>query len=72
MSAETPALLVEAQQLVNDQLARLRTLVAGAQQHSEVLTARQRQIERALDEAIIQNRYALHHNQPNPAPRGAR
>lgn len=65
VSAETPTLLDEAQQLVHDQLARLRDLVAQAQQRSTQLTASQRQVERALDEATIQHQFARSHKQPN-------
>jgi two-component system sensor histidine kinase DegS len=64
VSAETPALLDEAQQLVAEQLARLRALLeTGSQRQAQLLVA-QRQAERALDEAIIQHRFARERRHP--------
>jgi Signal transduction histidine kinase len=65
VSADNHTLLDEAQQLVSEQLNRLRELVQQAQQRSAHLTNAQRQAERALDEAIIQHQFARQHQQAN-------
>jgi two-component system sensor histidine kinase DegS len=67
-----PALLDEAQQLVAEQLARLRVLVETAQQRSAQLTTAQRQAERALDEASVQHRFAIERQHPGAAALGLR
>ena len=65
MSAETPALLDEAQQLVAEQLARLRALLEVGHGRQAQLLVAQRQAERALDEAIVQHRFARARRKPD-------
>lgn len=65
MSADTPALLDQAQQLVAEQLARLRGLLEVGQQRQGQLLVALRQAERALDEAIVQHRFARERGRPD-------
>jgi two-component system sensor histidine kinase DegS len=58
------SLLEEAHTIVDELLARLRTLVETAQQHDSELTQQVRQATRALDEATAQHRFAVERQLP--------
>jgi two-component system sensor histidine kinase DegS len=61
------SLLDEAHTIVEDLLARLRTLVETAQQRDAELTQQVRQAARALDEATAQHRFAVERQVPQAA-----
>ncbi len=65
MSVEPSALLQAAHALVADQLARLRAMAESAQQRNSQLAIELRQAERALDEAVLQSRFAAERKLPN-------
>ncbi len=57
--------LIEAQQMVEEQLVRLRALVAPTRAHNERRGADLRLAERQFDEALLQQRAALSRNASN-------
>lgn len=65
MSVEPSALLEAAHTIVADQLARLRALSESAQQRHAQITVELRQVERSLDEATMQLRFASERRLPN-------
>jgi two-component system sensor histidine kinase DegS len=63
-STELPAALREAQQIVAEQLGRLRMLADATRLESERLSGALRHAERQLDEAIIQHQATLQRGAP--------
>ncbi|MBK9712241.1 MAG: sensor histidine kinase [Kouleothrix sp.] len=64
MSAEQPEVLREAHSIVAEQLARLRALAENTRRAGAVAGAAQRQAERQLDEALLQQRSAVQWRAP--------
>src|SRR5690606_33133943 len=54
-----PQVLHEAHTIVAEQLKRLRDLAEGARREGELLSTTLRQVERQLDEALLQHRTAV-------------
>lgn len=67
MKTGPASLLDEAHTIVDDLLARLRTLVETAQQRDAELTQQVRQAARVLDEATAQHRFAVERQLPQAA-----
>jgi two-component system sensor histidine kinase DegS len=63
-STELPAALREAQQIVAEQLGRLRVLAEATRRESERLSGALRQAERQLDEVTIQHQATLQRGAP--------
>jgi two-component system sensor histidine kinase DegS len=72
VSVEPSALLEAAQSIVAEQLSQLRTIAESAQQRQASIKIELRQIERALDEAVLQSRFAAEHGLPTAAEFAAR
>jgi len=67
-----PQVLHEAHTIVAEQLKRLRDLAEGARREGELLSTTLRQVERQLDEALLQHRTAVERRQPGAALLGQR
>jgi two-component system, NarL family, sensor histidine kinase DegS len=64
MRTEPSTLSNSARAIVNDMLARLRTLIESSQERSNQLTSDLRQVERNLDEVSMQRQFAVERHLP--------
>jgi two-component system sensor histidine kinase DegS len=64
MTIEPSTLSDSAQTMVKEMLERLRALIASSQERSGQLTGEQRQVERSLDEVMMQRQFAAERNLP--------
>jgi two-component system, NarL family, sensor histidine kinase DegS len=69
---ELPLVIREAQLIVAEQLGRLRELADQARREGDVLNAALRQVERQLDEALLQHRTAVQRRTSAAASLGQR
>ncbi len=68
MTIEPSTLSDSAQTMVKEMLERLRALIASSQERSGQLTGEQRQVERSLDEVMMQRQFAAERNLPTLQP----
>lgn len=65
MNTEPSTLSESAQAIVQEMLERLRILIVSSQERSAQLTADLRQVERSLDEIMMQRQFAAERNLPS-------